>query len=114
LKLSKDVANDKLHFVDVLQEKDLRYLVDTIWGGKSVISGKSGISKLTLCRWDKKQVLTPWNLMLVTESERKSHSEFQKSGMQYTDDFLRMIHGRHGLARTYFSKLTEYAGINFV
>lgn len=111
--LKGDVVKEekKLTFVDVLQEKDLRYLVDTIWGGKSAISGAQGVGKLTVCRWDRASELTPWNVLLVTEMEKKSHAEFQKGGMQYTDDFLRMIQGRHGLAKAYFSKLVAYAEI---
>lgn len=57
----------------VLQEQDLRYLVEKIWSGQSILSAWEDLYDLTFVRWDKHQEWSPWNCILLTKDEAASH-----------------------------------------
>ena len=73
IRKSEERFQDQSHIVFLLQEPDLRYLVENIWGGQSVLSAVRDVFELTLARWDKKEQWSPWNCVLMTKDEAKAH-----------------------------------------
>ena len=57
------------------QEHDLRYLVDKVWGGQSILSAWDDLFDLTLVRWDKNEEWSPWNCILLTKDEAATHEK---------------------------------------
>jgi len=71
-----------------------QYLVDTVWGGKSGVSGlQRGIS---LVRWDPKQPLSAGNVFLLTKGEADQHEQ----GILEIEDAIRsrILHTLSGAA----------------
>ena len=56
-----------------LQEPDLCYLVENIWGGQSALSAVQELFELVLVRWDRREQWSPWNCILLTKDEAKAH-----------------------------------------
>lgn len=59
--------------LSLLQEQDLRYLVEKIWSRQSILSAWEDIFDLVLSRWDKHQEWSPWNCILLTKDEAAAH-----------------------------------------
>ena len=76
IRKSEERFEDKSHIVFLLQEPDLRYLVENIWGGQSVLSAVRDVFELTLARWEKEH-WSPWNCLLLTKDEAKAHSKLE-------------------------------------
>ncbi|KAI8811506.1 hypothetical protein BJ742DRAFT_119498 [Cladochytrium replicatum] len=57
----------------LLQESDMRYLVDVIWNRQSAISAAKRVEELILTRWDPVVELSPWNCVLLTKAEAATH-----------------------------------------
>lgn len=64
---------DDSQLVFLMQEADLCHLVENIWGGQSALSACVDTFELTTVRWDPRQQWSPWNCVVVTEDEAKSH-----------------------------------------
>ena len=77
IRKSEERFQDKSHIVFLLQEPDLRYLVENIWGGQSSLSAVRDVFELTLSRWEKKEHWSPWNCILLTKDEAKAHSKLE-------------------------------------
>ena len=77
IRKSEERFQDKSHIVFLLQEPDLRYLVENIWGGQSSLSAVRDVFELTLSRWEKKEHWLPWNCILLTKDEAKAHSKLE-------------------------------------
>ena len=75
LRKSEEKFKDHSHIVFLLQEPDLRYLVENIWGGQSALSAVRDVFELTLARWDKREQWSPWNCVLFTKDEAKAHAK---------------------------------------
>ena len=75
LRQSEERLKDGSHIIFLLQEPDLRYLVENIWGGQSVLSAVRDVFELTLARWDKREQWAPWNCVLMTKDEAKAHAK---------------------------------------
>ena len=58
-----------------LQESDLRYLVENVWSGQSVVSSWEDLYDLLLVRWDKHKEWSPWNCILLTKEETTAHGK---------------------------------------
>ncbi|TPX43836.1 hypothetical protein SeLEV6574_g04836 [Synchytrium endobioticum] len=97
--------------MDLLQEIDLRYLIDTIWTGKSAVSGMSDLNQLMLCRWRKDEVLSPWNCVLLTLGEAQGHEKALKDDVApeevYAEGFVERVRQRHVIARRHFGQLAD-------
>ena len=77
IRKSEERFQDKSHIIFLLQEPDLRYLVENIWGGQSSLSAVRDVFELTLSRWEKKEHWSPWNCILLTKDEAKAHSKLE-------------------------------------
>ncbi|TPX32262.1 hypothetical protein SmJEL517_g04567 [Synchytrium microbalum] len=94
--------------MDLLQEVDLRYLIDTIWTGKSAVSGVANVAQLMLVRWDKSQVLSPWNCILLTKSEAAGHEGLDAAPEEvYAEAFVERVRQRHVVGRRHFGQVVE-------
>lgn len=75
LRHSEERHHDNSHIIFLLQEADLRYLVESIWGAESVLSACKDLYELRMIRWQPTQPWTPWNCLLVTSDEATSHAK---------------------------------------
>ncbi|KAJ3275210.1 hypothetical protein HDV01_000935 [Terramyces sp. JEL0728] len=100
---------DQLHALSLLQESDIRYLVDVIWNKKSAISGNKNVDDLILTRWDKNEELSPWNCVLLTKSEAVTHDCHSQPDNIYSTEFRNKVFQKQLLARQHFGQLPAMA-----
>lgn len=86
--------------------KDVPYIVEEVFRGKSVVSNYS--TRLTLSRWDPKQELGFQNIVLMTKDEQKLHEEKVLKGGQdlalvYSEDVLERVNQRFREEKYYSS-----------
>ena len=110
-KRRNDPAADGTAFnaMALLQESDLRYLVDVVWNRKSAISGVRNLDDLTLTRWDASQELSPWNCILLTKNEAATHDCQTNPDAVYSIDFRNKIFQKQIIARQHFGQLPAMA-----
>ncbi|KAG5457868.1 MAG: hypothetical protein BJ554DRAFT_2012 [Olpidium bornovanus] len=102
---SEQVARTPI--MDLLQESDIRYLVDNIWSSQSAISASRRLEDLHLTRWDSNEDLSPWNCILLTKTEAAAH-EAQKDPLSvYGEAFIRKVRQKHLAARVHFAQLRD-------
>ncbi|XP_060695459.1 IQ and ubiquitin-like domain-containing protein [Hemiscyllium ocellatum] len=108
-RLRKTEANfeDGSRLAFLLQEQDLKHLVDSIWGTQSALSASNNLKDLTMIRWDKRFEWSPWNCILLTEEEAVAHLKLSNIEKDYEATFVRKIKHRHTLGKTYFSRIPE-------
>ncbi|XP_031550053.1 IQ and ubiquitin-like domain-containing protein [Actinia tenebrosa] len=93
----------------LIQEPDLRYLVENIWNSQSALSAHDDLFDLVLVRWNKHEEWSPWNCILLTKEEAKAHSKLDNVTEAYGRMFIGKILHKHLLARNYFSRLPGMA-----
>ncbi|XP_041072081.1 IQ and ubiquitin-like domain-containing protein isoform X2 [Carcharodon carcharias] len=108
-RLRKTEANfeDGSQLAFLLQEQDMKHLVDSIWGTQSALSASNSLKDLTMIRWDKRFEWSPWNCILLTEEEAVAHLKISNIEKDYEATFIRKIKHRHTLGKTYFSRIPE-------
>ncbi|XP_078076272.1 IQ motif and ubiquitin-like domain-containing protein isoform X2 [Mustelus asterias] len=108
-RLRKTEANfeDGSQLAFLLQEQDLKHLVDSIWGTQSALSASNNLKDLTMIRWDKRFEWSPWNCILLTEEEAVTHLKINNIEKDYEATFIRKIKHRHTLGKIYFSRIPE-------
>jgi hypothetical protein len=91
----------------LLQESDMRYLVDQVWNKQSVISGSKNMEDLILTRWDQRMEWSPWNCILLTKTEAEKHdANVRKDPADlYSEEFVRKVKGRLMVAKRHFGEL---------
>ncbi|XP_052778908.1 IQ and ubiquitin-like domain-containing protein [Mya arenaria] len=99
--------NSKIAFL--LQEHDLRYLVDKVWGGQSILSAWDDLFDLTMVRWNKHEEWSPWNCILLTKDEAAAHDKLVNLEEGYGQVFIQKVQQKHVLARNYFSRMPGMA-----
>ncbi|XP_059171767.1 IQ and ubiquitin-like domain-containing protein [Physella acuta] len=105
LRKSEEAIQDGSSICYLLQEIDLRYLVENIWSNQSVLSAWDDIYDLTLVRWDKHQEWSPWNCILLTHDEAEAHKKLFSLEEGYGQVFIHKVTQKHNFARNYFSRL---------
>lgn len=55
----------------------MRYLVENIWGGQSVLSAVRHLFELVMVRWDGREQWSPWNCILLTKEEAQGHCRLE-------------------------------------
>ncbi|KAJ8269144.1 hypothetical protein COCON_G00117510 [Conger conger] len=93
----------------LLQEQDLRYLVDVIWGAQSALSACDDMRDLVMVRWERAQEWSPWNCILLNKDEASAHLKMESIRLAYGTSFIRSIRHKHILARNYFSEIPAMA-----
>lgn len=61
------------HVYTHTQEKDVRYLVDVVWGAQSALGACRDLHDLVMVRWDRLLEWSPWNCILLTKDEASAH-----------------------------------------
>lgn len=84
--------------------KDVPYIVEEVFRGKSVVSNYS--TRLTLSRWDPSQELSFQNIVLMTKDEQKKHEERVLKGGEkledvYSEEVLKRVEMRFSQERYY-------------
>ncbi|ORY00830.1 hypothetical protein K493DRAFT_278430 [Basidiobolus meristosporus CBS 931.73] len=76
--LTRETKNYKIK-IDGLpfDKRDVGYLVEEVWRGRSVISGD--MEKLALSRWDNSKPLSFQNCVCMTKSEAKAHEKIESN-----------------------------------
>lgn len=92
----------------VVQERDIYFIVDKIWHSRSAISEYDDIIDLRLCRWNAQEDWSPWNCILLTFREMKSHLKLEEPEKVYDSDLVQKVRGKNLLAKTHFKHLIEY------
>ena len=100
---------NSINAMALLQESDLRYLIDVVWNKKSAISGVRNLEDLTLTRWNVSQELSPWNSILLTKSEAATHNLQGNPDAIYSIDFRNKIFQKQIIARQHFGQLPAMA-----
>ncbi|KAG7456048.1 hypothetical protein MATL_G00247600 [Megalops atlanticus] len=95
----------------LLQEQDLRYLVDMVWGAQSALSAWDDLQDLEMARWDRLQEWSPWNCILLTRDEAKAHLKVENIQQAYGSTFIRRIQHKHMLAQSNFSQIPDMAAL---
>ena len=75
IRRSEEAQNDNSQIIFLMQEEDIRYLVENIWGGQSALSACTEMFELQMVRWEPRKHWSPWNCLLVTREEAESHSK---------------------------------------
>ena len=108
LRHSEDNYTDGSKLIYLMQEEDVRYVVESIWNGKSVLSGENDLYELRLVRWDNSRHWTPWNCILLSENESKAHIQVRDISESYGKKFIETVKHKHITATHYFSRLTAF------
>lgn len=109
LRRSEENVADGSNIAYLLQEPDLRYLVENIWNGQSVLSAHEDLFDLVLLRWNKYEEWSPWNCILLTKEEASAHAKLENVTEAYGRMFIGKILHKHVLARNHFSRLPGMA-----
>ncbi|KAK3734124.1 hypothetical protein RRG08_000036 [Elysia crispata] len=109
LRKSEEAMQDGSSICYLLQENDLRYLVENIWSNQSMLSAWDDLYDLVLVRWDKHQEWSPWNCILLTHDEAEAHKKLFSLEEGYGHVFIHKVTQKHNFARNYFSRLPGMA-----
>ena len=69
--------NDESTVAFIIQESDLRYLVENIWASQSSLSAVNDLFELILVRWDTSLQWAPWNTVLLSKDEAMAHTQLE-------------------------------------
>ncbi|XP_030573811.1 IQ and ubiquitin-like domain-containing protein [Drosophila novamexicana] len=96
-------------FAFVLQQDDVRHIIDKIWHGHSALSKSENLNELRLPRWNKSDDWSPWNCVCLTERETRDHYKIEDMEKVYDPKFILHVGNCHMLARNLFHTLATVA-----
>ncbi|XP_076469096.1 IQ motif and ubiquitin-like domain-containing protein [Babylonia areolata] len=105
LRMSEEAKSDGSQIAFIMQEKDIRYLVEYIWAMQSVLSAWKDPHDLVLIRWDSKVHWSPWNCIVLTSEEAESHAKVDDLHQVYDEAFHNRLHQKHVMGYKYFCQL---------
>ncbi|XP_039268506.2 IQ motif and ubiquitin-like domain-containing protein [Styela clava] len=109
LRQSEEGYHDNSKIAYLIQEKDLQYLIENIWGAQSILSSWDDLYDLVLVRWDRDEEWSPWNTILLTKDEAIAHNKLDHLQEAYSRQFVSKVCHKHTLARVHFVKLPGMA-----
>ncbi|KAJ8387714.1 hypothetical protein AAFF_G00151450 [Aldrovandia affinis] len=109
LRRTEAERNPEAKITYLLQEQDLQYLIDVIWGAKSALSACDDMRDLVMVRWDRLEEWSPWNAILLNTDEAKAHLKMESIHQAYGKAFIQSIQHKHMLAQSYFSEIPTIA-----
>ncbi|XP_063705927.1 IQ and ubiquitin-like domain-containing protein [Culicoides brevitarsis] len=91
----------------IIQETDIKYIVENIWHGHSILSQCAARSDLRMPRFYINEDWSPWNCVLLTENEARLHVKIEDLEYVYEENVMRDIKNKHELARGAFRQLRD-------
>ena len=101
----------------ILQESDIRFIVENIWNSRSILSGLGDLFDLRLARWECEKEWSPWNCILLSREECRIHTQLGGLNSAYpTKEDLVKAYGpllvekivsKHTLAKKHFAKMAS-------
>lgn len=111
LRMNEERYNDNSTVAFLLQESDMRYLVEKVWDSESIISNTHDLYDLVFVRWDADTPWSPWNCLLVTIVEAEKHGKLLNIYKSYGEVIVDKVQKKHQQARNYFSRLPRTANL---
>lgn len=113
-RMLKMVRHDEIHAAAyesecfLMQPTEVYRLVSIIWKERSAISECSQLNGLRLVRWHRDEQWSPWNCVLLTRAEAKTHYQLNGDPSNYYDaHFIQWVTNRHMMARLQFGNLVQ-------
>jgi len=94
-------------FAFIIQETDIKYIIENIWHGISILSQCGVTSDLRLSRWDVTKEWSPWNCICLTDSEARIHARCIDLELIYGEKIMKECLSKHSLARSVYSHLKK-------
>lgn len=91
----------------IIQETDVRYIIENIWHGISILSQCNVTSDLRLPRWDVNREWSPWNSICLTDTESRIHVACADLSTIYGAKILNDCKSKHSLAKSSFKHLRK-------
>ncbi|XP_037960670.1 IQ and ubiquitin-like domain-containing protein [Teleopsis dalmanni] len=97
----------------IMQIDDIRYIIEKIWHGRSILSLNNDLRILRLPRWVRSEPWAPWNCICVTEEEARYHNQIKDIHVTYDEKLHTHVKYHHFLSLQVFHKSIE-VGIEHV
>lgn len=94
-------------FAFIIQDNDIKHIVDNIWHGHSAISNETNRAELRLPRWNIAKDWAPWNCICLTEGEARAHLKIVNLELYYEKSIIKDIKNKHALSKSAFKQLRE-------
>lgn len=91
----------------IIQDNDIKHIVERIWHGHSAISNETNRAELRLVRWDIRSDWSPWNCICLTESEARAHLRIVHLDRYYEASIFKEITNKHALSKHTFKQLRD-------
>jgi hypothetical protein len=86
---------------------DMRFLLESVWGGKSCLSQETDLAQLVCVRWRAAEHWTPWNCIVLTRPQADAHLALSKPESVYGPAFIALVTAKHLQARAKFAALAK-------
>ncbi|CAH8548502.1 unnamed protein product [Dicrocoelium dendriticum] len=96
-------------FTFLVNEEDIRFLVDDVWERRSILSGWLDITDLVITRWRLNEPWSPWNMLVVTRKEAEAHEKLGNFplNLAYADAMMNKVNQRLITGRNAFQRLKQ-------
>lgn len=91
----------------IIQETDIKNIIENIWHGISILSQCSVTSDLRLPRWNVKEDWSPWNTICLTDNEARIHIITCDLQTIYGEKIIKECLSKHSLAKSTFKHLKK-------
>lgn len=91
----------------IIQETDVKYIIENIWHGISILSQCNVTSDLRLPRWDINEDWSPWNCVCLSDSESRIHVICTDLALIYGAKIMKECLSKHSLAKSTFKHLKK-------
>lgn len=91
----------------IIQETDIKYIIENIWHGISILSQCGVTSDLRLPRWNVDEEWAPWNCICLTDTESRIHVVCTDLRAIYGEKIINDLPSKQSLAKSTFKHLKK-------
>lgn len=91
----------------IIQETDIKHIIENIWHGISILSQCNVTSDLRLPRWNIAEDWSPWNCICLTDTEARIHVICSDLQTIYGAKIMKECLSKHSLAKSTFKHLKK-------
>lgn len=89
----------------IVQETDIKYIIENIWHGISILSQAS--TDLRLPRWNISEEWSPWNCICLTDTESRIHVICTDLNVIYGEKIMNDCLSKNSLAKSTYGHLKK-------